>query len=311
MSAAQRLNRIVYWAVAVIPPVLALLAVIGPWWGRTDPVDYRSYVLGAQALFSGQSPYAPFQLAGPFDLRYAAGRGFVYPPSAALITAPFTLTRELWAFVNIAMLAIGCIAILHRYRLLNPVSVVLVAWAIVIHPGTTESLAIGSVSPAVAGLLGLAAVGGPAWLLGIGGAVKLFPAAWIAVDARSRTRGQWIAFAVGLLTPAVLSLALAGPTPWIDYIQVFGNAEPSCRGLASFPCAGAPPLLMYGVAGVLVLMAAFGQTPVGMIAVVAAVLVLAPDIWYHYLLLLIPAGVAIVASIVARHRDRQVVAGVP
>jgi hypothetical protein len=309
LHAIARAETPAAWALAVVPPVIFLILFMAPYWAVADPLDYHSYVLGTNAILGCRSPYPAFELAGPFDLQQAAGRGYVYPPSAAIVTAPFVASRELWSGVNLLVLAGGCLAILRRYALLRPFPVLLVLWAIVIHPGTIESLSIGTVSPAVAGLVGFAVTSAAGPVAGIGAALKLYPGAWFAMGLRRRSPREWLGFAVGLLVPVGVSVAFAGVGPWLDYLRVFGNAQPSCNGLASAACAGIPSVALDAIAAGLLLVAAWTSLPTSMAAVVAAVLVLAPDIWYHYLLLLIPLGVAVACSTVTKRQER--LAGAP
>jgi len=80
--------------------------------------DWLTYVRGADLMFSGQSPYAAFQLDGPYPLGTAANsNGFVYPPSAAIVMAPFLHPFELWAVLGIVLFIGALVAIARQHRL--------------------------------------------------------------------------------------------------------------------------------------------------------------------------------------------------
>jgi hypothetical protein len=298
------IRRAILWLLIAVPPALVLVAVLAPGWATSSPKDFDSYLIGARAILAGRSPYTAAQVAGPFDLQDMAGTGYVYPPSAAIITAPFLISRELFAVLNYLALVTGCLVVLRHYRLLRPASAFVTLWAITFHPGTMESLSLGAVSPAVAGALGLAVTRAPAWPYGVGAALKLFPGAWVAVGARRRPPRDWIWFLAGALVPALIAIVFAGLDPWLQYVRVLVNAEASCNSIASLPCAGVPPMLLYGLAAVLLLAAAVAPVAIGMLATVTAVLIVAPDIWYHYLLLFVPAVLALIGSGVQWWRDQ-------
>jgi len=275
------------WGVALAPPVILLVLLIEAAMRDALPVDWQTYVRGSDALLSGQSPYASFQLAGPYSLdQAAAGAGYVYPPSAAVLMAPFLRPFPMWATLNVGLYVLGLLAVIWRHGALRPTAVafsLLFAW---VWPGLGDAISHGGVSPAIAGGLALAYAGVPT--AGLGAALKVFPVAWITISGSIRLT------AASLLVPILISLIFAGFAPWRDFVIAFANGQPDCgHSMASLRCVPIPLWAIWAIG--IGMVAAIPMVPRAwaLLLLGAMPLVVAPEIWPHYLLMVAPGIVAI------------------
>lgn len=260
------------------------LVALVPLLGEPPREDWLTYVRGSELIFSGQTPYAAFQLEGPYPLGTAAnGNGFVYPPSAAVVIAPFLHPFELWAVLGILLFVGGLVAVAryHDLSLLVPGTAMLLS-SKVLWAGTLS----GAASPAMAGLLGIAYVGIPT--AGLAAAIKLFPASWVLLGW-----SRWIA--IGAAVPIVLSIALAGLGPWLEYPTVFRNAEPVCWQFSSLVCLGVPEWVTFALGAGLVALSMLVSRPWRLLALGILPLVIADQVPMHYWALIAPGCVALMA----------------
>ncbi len=252
--------------------------------------DWLTYVRGADAVLAGKTPYAPFEVQGPFQLPEAAdGLGYVYPPSSAVVLAPFLRPFELWAALSLALFLGGALATLwvHRRLAAGPIAGVLVFTAL--WAPLWDGVSSGTFSVAAAGLLGLGYAGFST--AGVGAAVKLFPASWILLT-RKRRDLAWSALGLGV--PILVSVVLAGIEPWSEYVQVFRNATPDCaRFLPSATCLGVPAPVTYGAGVVALLLAAKAPREWKLLLLGAFPAVIAPQLPLHYLAMTAPGLVAV------------------
>jgi hypothetical protein len=278
------------WAVAAVPPLLYLVATTVAAMAEQRPVDWLTYVHGSSSIIAGTSPYAAYQLEGPYPLPIAAGgNGYVYPPSAAVLTAPFLHPLELWIGLNVGVHVLGTLAILWRHALIRPLPVGVALWLTVLWPGLGNGVAAGAVSPLLAGALGLIYAGIP--LAGLAAALKIFPASWIVL-----TRDRLVVSFVGLAAPIVLSTLLAGPGPWIEYVTAMRNAVTSCvEPHGAWTCVGIPTWLLYVTGAWLFVASLRAPRPVALLLLGALPVIVAPQVWDHYLLTLVPGVVACLA----------------
>jgi hypothetical protein len=275
--------RVAAWLGAALL-VSGYLVALVPLLGEPLREDWLTYVRGADAVFARQSPYADFQLAGPYVLGNAAnGNGYVYPPSAAIVMAPFLHPFELWVALGLAVFLVGLVAVAWRHGMLLVVpGIAMVLASAALWTGTLS----GAASAAMAGLLGIAYVGLPA--TGLGAVVKLFPASWLLLGW-----SRWVLVVAAI--PVALSIALIGAGPWFDYIVVFRNAEPACRQFSSLVCVGVPPLVTYAIGSLLLLAALRASREWKLLALGVFPLVVADQIPMHYYALIVPGCVALVA----------------
>jgi hypothetical protein len=260
--------------------------------GNATRADWLTYVRGADAVIGGTSPYAPFQTEGPFVLTAAAeGLGYVYPPSAAVLMAPILRPFELWSALSLTIFLCGLLAVLWRQEMLKPLPALLALLFAVVSPPLWDGLSSGAVSVVLAGMLGLAYAGVPA--AGLGAAVKLFPASWIALDYSRRAILWGVA---GVAVPVAASIALAGISPWLDYAAVLRNMSPDCeRFLPSGVCLGVPVWAVYAAGALIVLAATRGPRPWLLLALGVLPIVLGPQVSLHYLCTAIPGVIAVMA----------------
>ena len=166
--------------------------------------DWATYRAGVHRLFSGGSLYAPFQLAGPYPLRAAAGGfGFVYPPSSVPMVAPVALSgsigRAVWFALGPALYLSGVAAVLRR-ETGSLHALWIVPFALAAGPWFPQALASGNATLLLAGFLAWAwAVPRTAGAIaGLGLAIKLAMGAIVVWAWRER---GWRAVAIGALVP--------------------------------------------------------------------------------------------------------------
>lgn len=292
------LARAVLWILALAPVLayfgneLVLFSAL-----RAPAVDWQTYVAGANKVLAGQTPYAPWQLTGPYLLGDAAGGdGFVYPPSAAILLAPFVQTYALWVAFNLVVYVAGVLAVVAVSVGLSPLPVAVGLWIALLPSWLWDGIINGGVTPALAGGLGLIYAGVP--LAGVGAAVKLVPGAWVALPMRVDVRRGLVGAAVGFGVPAAISVALAGLGPWADFVVAIGNGRPVCgQSLFSAVCLGVPQAVLWAAGAALVILSFrlprhWALLVLGLVPIVAA-----PEIWLHYWLLIIPGIVAVAMTL--------------
>jgi hypothetical protein len=241
--------------------------------------DSQSYTATVQRAWTGSGPiYSDFQLAGPYPLpRASLGKGFVYPPSAIPVLAPYGLGRGVALVLDIG----GVIALFATFLALLPRTLNgrLLAALLTFNPIMADTIRVGTLTPWLAASVGLMwlrpATSG--YLSAIGGAVKIYPLAGLVWAIRKRA-------------PIVLPLLVAAGIgaisllwSWPDFFTAWANGQPACYTLPSFACAGVP-WLGYVVAGLFVVGCAvarrddvaFASLSLGMVAA-------SPDLWPAYL----------------------------
>jgi hypothetical protein len=307
--APSRIVSLVGWVLT-----LAAMVAIGAvaWTALGGPMmDWESYRRGAEAVLAGRSPYAPFQLVGPYSLPLATGgHGFVYPPSGAVVLAPLTASLELWIALNAITLASGVFALVRRSGG-QPLLAAAVLWLISLTPPLREGLDVGSASVLMAGILAWTLAGSrTSIIVGLAAATKLFPGAWLLWTGRTDRRATLIGGSIAMAAPVLVSVALAGPSPWLDWIVAFGNGEPLCVA-ATLRCTGVPIWLTYVVAAGALLVALAAPRSVAACALVVAIVAAAPDWPKHYDLLLLPPAIVATGGIWGTLRSRTAASAGP
>jgi hypothetical protein len=289
------------WVLAIAPPLLAMAWLIPTFVHRDFAADWLTYVRGTTAIFEGRSPYASWQLAGPYGLNEASdGAGYVYPPAAAVVLAPIIGSPELLATANYTLYAVGLLAIAARSGRLSPVVAAVILWSTAFHPGMVENIIVGNTSGVLAGALAFSPVLFGALLVGFAASVKLFPAVW-ALDPLRRRPAPTLALVIaGVLVPTLVAVILAGPAPWIDYVNALANARPSSTGRLTLAHLGLPTLLIYGLGLLVVGLTLRVPEKFRLLGMGAAACLVAPDLPLSYSLLLSPGIVSLWAA-----RDRQ------
>lgn len=310
-------------SVIVVAIAIAVL-VVNPMLDQRYPevfrhIDWVSYSRAAQRFLDSGSIYAPEQLAGPYQMAFVAGFGYVYPPPSILLFVPFlALGPTAWALVNATLFATGLAAMARRD--FGPWAGLAFGVALLIAASTApylDAMVMGNVNLALAGLFAWAWALGrgsrPTGLLAAtGGLVKLHPfalAGWTTPRNARRTIGTAILVAAVV---AVVTLPLVGVTSWLDFERAVTNARPLCdAGTDAVVCRLTPligglatPVLL-GTAAAFVLMAIRVQLDIVAFAlIVVAVLLAHPEVFIHTLLLVEVLAFAIACAVARWRRER-------
>ena len=282
-------------------------------------IDWVSYSRAAQRFIDGGSIYAPEQLAGPYQMAFVAGFGYVYPPPSILLFVPFlALGPTVWAVANAMLFATGLAAMARRD--FGPWAGLAFGVALLIAASTApylDAMVMGNVNLALAGVFAWAwALGRGSrpigWLAAAGGLVKLHPFA-LAGWTRPREARRTIVSPIIVAAVVVLvTLPLVGIGSWLDYERAVTNARPLCdAGTDAVACRLSPiigglatPVLL-GIAAAFVLMAIRVQLDIVAFAlIVIAVLLAHPEVFIHTLLLVEVLAFAIACAIVRWRRER-------
>ena len=197
-------------------------------WQQLAIGDFETYWTGARRLLDGLPLYPPSQLDQPFVLGDAAfGRGFVYPPTAALIATPLAALPMAQAFVvftALSALALAGVtyAISRRSGASRTRAAVIAAVVIGSGPGL-DALLTGNVNALAAAALGAMWLrpAGSGYLAVTGGLVKVYPIVGLAWSVRSRA---------SVVRPAIVGVVVVGMTlliggvgPWNDFRTTMAN----------------------------------------------------------------------------------------
>jgi hypothetical protein len=271
--------------------------------------DAQSYAAAGRHLLAGQPLYAAFQLAGPYGLGDAAwGRGFVYPPTAALLFVPLApLDPDALALVFGAAWALfGLLAYrLGRQLGLAAWSSALVAVFVAFSGPAINAASSGNVNLMIAdGLLASWLWPRSAGTLAVlGGAIKFFPSAGLVWTLRQHRSVRWpVAFGIGLVVAATFIVGLAG---WRDFLTAFGYGRSSSfyylDSPAQFLGPGIGQVAGYGLAIAALVGAWRLRDEATAFALLGWAMILpAPDWWSHYLVVplaaMLPWAVRALAS---------------
>jgi hypothetical protein len=293
-------------------------------------IDFADYRAAAVRIAEGGSPYDPAMLAGPIA---AEGQDrYRYPPPFAQLLVPLArlpLIDSTWLWLAIQLACLFVAAWLAGSAAGLPRTLERLLWtgvAVTWFVPDLDTLWKGNVSGVQT--LFVAWLFVPAGRVGVAGAaaaanalLKLTPLA-MAPIAFLRSRRDALALVVVAVAVLAVSLVLAAPGAWSDYLTVVGNL---LGGSADYPAnlapaiqlqdafgLGAPWTERVGLAtqgvgiGLLLVGIVWARRPGGWLgaatAGVAGMLLIPGTIWYHYLALLLP--VAIVAWTRAGRRER-------
>jgi hypothetical protein len=221
--------------VALIGYVIARL-------GKILAGDFNTYWYTARQILEGGPIYPAWQLSGPYPLGNAAfGLGYVYPPTAALLSAPLGLLSisVSWSLCLVAAgIALGgvCFQIARNEQFTTRASV-LIAAIVVLSPPSLESLLTGNVNVLIACAVGAAwlrpKLGG--YVFVVLGLVKIYPIFGLiwSIRARVAVKGP---LAVGVVI-VLATLWILGPRPWLDYVSVIVNGQPTSDFILPAPRA--------------------------------------------------------------------------
>lgn len=288
-----------------IADLLLMLVVVRPSW--TD--NSQTYAAAGRHLLTGQPIYAAFQLAGPYGLGEAAsGRGFVYPPTAAVLftpLAPFEAIGLAWVSA-LAWVLLGVLTYrLARSMGLSAAPATQLALFVTISGPAINAMSSGNVNLMIADAL-LASWLWPrasGVLAVLGGLIKFFPAAGLVWTIRKRSSLRWpIALGIGIVAVSTL---IVGPSGWADFLTAFGHGRPSPWHLIASPTQLLGPvigtLVGYGLASLALLGAwRIGNERVAFALLGWAMILPAPDWWSHYLVIPLAAAMPLAVSWLAQ-----------
>jgi alpha-1,2-mannosyltransferase len=290
------------WELASFVWVPAIAVAYSFWWElRTNKrlQDFGIFRIASKAVLHGHSPFPP---ATPHGV--AGFDKFVYPPSTAILFAPFA---ELPLTVaQVLMLVLGAAAIFVALRLLDVRDWRCYGVAVMSSP-SVNTFGLGAVTSFL--LVGIAA----AWryrdrpaltgaLVGLTAVGKLFlwpVGLWLLVTRRVRAAMVAVAVAAVLVVGGWAVIGFAGLRSYPHLLRVLSKVEQgtSYSPVALFRLSGASAaaltavLLVLVVAGVaLAARGGDGDRRALSLAIVGSLLV-TPIVWLHYfLLLLVPIG---------------------
>ena len=309
-------------AVAILAPILLTRALqIAHFTGLPDwGFDLSFYWTAGRLVLDGQTPYAPFQLAGPYPPQ-GVPYEYLYPPFLAVLVAPavalipdFRDANWLWAIGGATILAATVALVARREELGSRFDrAILVTSAFALGPIVSE-LILGNVHLLILGLVG------GAWLalrrgtgtgdiaagalIGVATLIKVFPGlivVWFLLAGRPK------AALASVLTMAILALAtlpFVGLEPWLQYPTVLANLgpptdltfvlAPSAWLSAVIPARIAQGVVLIMGLALVALAARRGPGPVGYAIAVAVSVLIAPALYPHYLAIMVfPLLVAI------------------
>jgi hypothetical protein len=210
--------------------------------------DFITYWSGARHLLEGAPLFAPEQLAGPYrlpDMDY--GSGYVYPPTAAALSAPLAplAVSVAWAiFVGGAVGLLGwAVYRIARDEGLSPRGAA-VAVALVVTSGPVgQGVFAGNVNLWIG--VGLAF----AWLRSgwstalavIGALIKLYPGIGVLWAIRRRTF-RWPPILLGAVFGLVVVVVFGLPL-WRDFLTTLANARPLGASFPQPPRANLEPFV--------------------------------------------------------------------
>ena len=280
--------------------------------------DFWTYRQAGSNVLAGHPVYSAAELARPFILPSAAwGKGFVYPPPAALASIPLALLPPVVGYLIFTILtAVALVTVTvcigRREGLTGRRWGMVIALLTLVNGPAIGALASANLNGLVAAALGLMwlAPRQSGYVAVAGGLVKLFPGAGLAWTWRKR--GQLaVPIALGLVLLAA-TLLLLGLQPWLDFITVMHNARPSSPYYVQSITRVFGPAVGYASAVVLlgfVLLvrddaAAFALLSIAMIAP-------APDLVPHYMLIPMMGLLPLVSRSIARATGRAPAAAPP
>lgn len=286
-------------------------------------LDWAHNTSAVQRVLAGAPLYAAAQLHGPYPDHVPVMIGFLYPPPAALLLAPFVwypIGLIAWIVLNVGLLVTGFVAILHKeLGRFSAVGLAFVLLGLTVQTAFTEGVAVGNMNVGLAGLLAWTWALGSSdhrigFLAGIAGTVKLVPAVLAFWGVRAR---GWRAFAEALATGVVLSLValpLTGLGAWFDFFRAEPAAQAVCANwIPALACVFQPALgdagakiVVLAVTLLLCLLAIrLRNDYLAFACIVAAWLAPVPDLHTHYFLVvyvLLVVGLARTAGRAVRTR---------
>jgi hypothetical protein len=285
-------------------------------WSELAIGDFETYWTGARRLLDGVPLYPPSQLDQPFMLGDAAfGRGFVYPPTAAVLSAPLAILPMPIAFVlftAITAVALGSVGYaIARGEGVGRRAAVLIALILIGTGPGLDGLLTGNVNALAGAGLGLMWVRPrlSGWVSVIGGLVKVYPA--IGIVWAIRRRAPVIGPVAAALAIIAISVLLAGPSSWNDFRSTMTNGLSneyfpiqSPRSLLSTPLGvvGSSAVAFGLTAALLVVVLRLRDEAVAFALLGLAMIMAAPEWHLHYFIVPLVGALPLVLRRAVRAR---------
>jgi hypothetical protein len=280
---AERWNRPVAFGLIVV--TIAAIPFLTDTWTKIDAyplIDFHNYESAARRLVDGGTLYAPWQSAPYVITAISPSAGFAYAPAAAVFFVPFIGHPTIWVGLNLVGW-VGTLILVAGRRLWVVELCLLLA---IFSGGLLEALDYGQVTPLVAGALGLAfwrpGIAGP--LAALASLTKVSPGLLVLADGRRGIlRGALFGAAVVLV-----SLPLVGIDAWRQYAVALVNVRPQCGSeVVSATCAigGQAGQVAGWALAAGALLASLLVPRYRPLLFGVAILLAAPEIRFHYLLI--------------------------
>lgn len=315
-----RWHRVALAALLAVGAIWWLIELAGNlYWVPTNLAnDLWTYRQAGTDVLLGHAIYPAAELARPFILPAAAwGKGFVYPPPAALASIPLALLPPVAGWVTFTVItAVALVAvtveIARRAGLTGRRWGVAVAVLTLVNGPAVGALASSNINGLVAAALGLMWLA-PRWsgyLAVVGGLLKVFPGAGLVWTWRKRgpLAGPLV---LGLVLSAAV-LLLLGLQPWVDFVTVMHNARPSSPYYVQSVTRVFGPVAGYVTAALLLgLVLVIRDDAIAFALLSIAMIVPAPDLVPHYMLIPMVGLLPLVSRTVARVTAPAPVAAFP
>lgn len=304
-----RWRRVVAAGLLTIGAIWWLIELAGNlYWAPANLAnDFWTYRQAGINILLGHAVYSAAEMARPFILPSAAwGKGFVYPPPAALASVPLALPAPALGYLaysvfTAAALIAVTVSIARREGLTGRRWAAVVAFLSLANGPAIGALASGNLNGLVAASLGLMWLTPrrSGYLAVLGGLVKLFPAAGLAWTLRKR--GQLAGpIVLGVILLAITLLVL-GFQPWLDFVDVMHNARPSSPYYVQSVARVFGPAVGYASSiAFLALVLTVRDDAVSFALLSLAMIAPAPDLVPHYMLIPMMGVLPLVSRSVAR-----------
>jgi alpha-1,2-mannosyltransferase len=210
--------------------------------------DFLTYWAGSRHLLTGAPVYAPEQLSGPYrlgDMDY--GTGYVYPPTAAVLTLPLALLPVDLGWLVFNGVALACLGtavyLVARREGLGQIAAAIVVGVVLFSGPVAQAVIAGNVNLWIG--VGLAAAWlwprTSSWFAVAGALIKLYPGIAILWSIRRRV-WSWTPFLLGLGI-GIITLAAFGTSLWTEFLTSLSNARPFGAAFPQPPRSVLDPLL--------------------------------------------------------------------
>lgn len=314
----------------VVGSLVVSAAVTVAFLAVSDFIDMLVYRMGARVLLDGGAIYGEMPpVVDDFGLP------FTYPPLAAMLFVPLTLTplllgKLLFTLVSVAALAVTLRVVLGRVRpelgtrASWTVTAVAVAVSLLVEP-VRETISFGQINLVLMALVAVDVLTkNPKWprglLIGLAAAIKLTPIGFLLLFLLlrdRRTSGTILVSAFGFTALAYLAMPEASTRYWMETLPDTGRIGPAYfatnESLKAVITRFGPPELvgsvLWLVAVVIVLAVAViamrraleqGNLVAALLANATAILLASPVSWSHHWVWVAPALLVLTFAVLRR-----------